>query len=75
MNIYCYCSVGYRSSIMTQKLQDYGIKNVHNLQGSIFKWVNEGKPIVDNNENNVTQVHTYNTLWGLLLDDPNKKIC
>eukprot|EP01084_Bolivina_argentea_P125485 222326_1 len=75
LDIYCYCSVGYRSSHMTQKLQTHGINNVHNLQGSIFKWVNEGKPIVDKNGNNVNKVHTYNILFGLLLDDKNKRVC
>ena len=74
VEIYCYCSIGYRSSIMADKLQNHGMKNVHNLHGSIFKWVNEGKPIVDNDENNVDQVHTYNQVWGLLVDDENKRV-
>ena len=75
VEIYCYCSVGYRSSIMTDKLQRHGLKNVHNLHGSIFKWVNEGKPIVDNDGDNIDQVHTYNQAWGVLLDDKNKRVC
>ena len=74
-DVYCYCSVGYRSSVMAEKLQNHGIKNVHNLQGSIFKWVNEGKPIIDNNGENVEQVHTYNKVWGVLLDDEKKRVC
>ena len=59
IGIYCYCSVGYRSSITARKLQNYGIKNVYNIQGSIFKWVNEGKPIVDNEGNDGERVHTF----------------
>eukprot|EP00488_Nonionellina_sp_1-RS-2012_P000615 TRINITY_DN11656_c0_g1_i1.p1 TRINITY_DN11656_c0_g1~~TRINITY_DN11656_c0_g1_i1.p1 ORF type:complete len:107 (-),score=23.13 TRINITY_DN11656_c0_g1_i1:87-359(-) len=46
--VYCYCSVGYRSSIAVQKLQKHGVLNVHNVGGSIIKWINEGKPVFDN---------------------------
>ena len=74
-HIYCYCSVGYRSSIMAQKLSNHGLKNVHNVEGSIFKWVNEGRNVVDNDGNDMQKVHTYNALWGLLLDDKDKRVC
>lgn len=36
-SIVVYCSVGYRSSILTEKLQDMGFTKVYNLEGSIFK--------------------------------------
>eukprot|EP01083_Nonionella_stella_P090336 252386_1 len=75
VDIYCYCSVGYRSSIVAQKLQKYGVRNVHNVSGSIFKWVNEERPIVDNAGHKVDKVHTYNRLFSVLVDDVNKRIC
>ena len=33
-----YCSVGYRSSALADKLQKAGLTNVFNLEGSIFAW-------------------------------------
>lgn len=58
-----YCSVGYRSEKITEKLLDAGFTNVHNLYGGIFEWVNSGLSVVD--QNGMTQrVHTYNKSWS-----------
>ena len=65
--IVVYCSVGYRSSILASKLQTLGFKEVHNLEGSIFKWANEGRPLV-REQTTVHKVHTYDTSWGSLLE-------
>lgn len=65
--IVVYCSVGYRSSILAKKLQTLGFKEVHNLEGSIFKWANEGRPLVQG-QAIVHKVHPYNTRWGSLLE-------
>ncbi len=65
--IVVYCSVGYRSSILARKLQTLGYKEVHNLEGSIFKWANEGRPLVQG-QTTVNKVHPYNTRWGSLLE-------
>jgi len=43
--IVVYCSVGYRSSRMAEKLKKKGFENVYNLEGSIFQWANEGRPL------------------------------
>ena len=43
--IVVYCSVGYRSAAMARQLTDAGFTNVWNLQGSIFQWANEGRPV------------------------------
>jgi len=45
--IVTYCSVGYRSERIGEKLQKKGFTNVSNLKGSIFKWVNEGNALED----------------------------
>ena len=63
--IVVYCSVGYRSSILARKLQTLGFKEVHNLEGSIFKWANEGRPLVQGHTT-VHKVHPYNAHWGSL---------
>jgi len=65
--IVVYCSVGYRSSILAGKLQDMGFARVYNLEGSIFKWANEGRPLVQG-QATVHKVHPYNASWGSLLE-------
>ena len=59
-----YCSVGYRSERIGEKLQEMGFKDVHNLYGGIFQWVNEGKPVVNMKKEATDSVHTYNKKWG-----------
>ncbi|GAX62424.1 rhodanese-related sulfurtransferase [Candidatus Scalindua japonica] len=65
--IVVYCSVGYRSSNLAGKLQTLDFKEVYNLEGSIFKWANEGRPLVQG-QKKVYCVHPYNTHWGSLLE-------
>jgi rhodanese-related sulfurtransferase len=62
-----YCSVGWRSSDLVQKLRDRGVERVWNLEGSIFQWANEGRPVVRNG-NVVRQVHPYDESWGRFLE-------
>lgn len=69
VSVVLYCSVGYRSS-------DPGVKllrrpgwagRVFNLEGSLFAWANEGRPIHRGTQR-VTVVHPYDRRWGVLLD-------
>ena len=62
-----YCSVGVRSSKAAAKLVRSGRANIFNLQGSIFRWANEGRPLIAN-DRAVTVVHPYNERWGVLLN-------
>jgi len=63
-----YCSVGYRSSALAEKLQKAGLTNVY-LEGSIFAWANEGRPIFHGEkEIKPARVHPYDAKWGKLLD-------
>ena len=69
--IVVYCSVGYRSEIITQKLNKSGFKNVSNLYGGIFEWVNQQHKVYNNN--GVTNnVHVYNEEWGVWLQKGTK---
>lgn len=61
-----YCSVGYRSSALAERLMQAGVTNVFNLEGSIFKWANEGRPL-RRQETNAHTVHPYNIRYGVLL--------
>ncbi len=62
-----YCSVGVRSSRAAAKLKESRRAIVFNLQGSIFQWANEGRPIMAN-DRVVHVVHPYNERWGVLLN-------
>ena len=66
--IVTYCAVGYRSGEMADRLRAAGFANVRNLEGSIFQWANEHRPLMHDDER-VSQVHPYNTFWGRLLND------
>jgi len=61
-----YCSVGYRSSELARRLMSAGVTNVFNLEGSIFQWANEGRPLASTN-GPASKVHPYNDRWGALL--------
>ena len=65
--IVVYCSVGYRSEKVGEKLLKAGYKNVHNLYGGIFQWVNEGRSVVNNHGVKTDSVHTYNKEWSVWL--------
>ena len=62
--IIVYCSVGYRSERVGEKLKSAGFKNVKNLYGGIFQWVNEGHPVVNKIGHLTDSVHTYNENWS-----------
>ena len=62
-----YCSVGVRSSRAAAKLMQSRPANVFNLQGSIFQWANEGRPLIANGHA-VHVVHPFNERWGVLLN-------
>jgi rhodanese-related sulfurtransferase len=64
--IIVYCSVGYRSEKVSEKLRNAGYSHVKNLYGGIFEWVNSGKAVVDEN-GPTTKVHGYNTVWSVWL--------
>lgn len=61
-----YCSVGYRSAALVERLRARGYTNAVNLKGSIFKWAEEGRPVY-RDDKPVEQVHPYDTSWGVLL--------
>jgi rhodanese-related sulfurtransferase len=64
--IIVYCSVGYRSEKIAEKLIAAGYTQVSNLYGGIFEWVNEGQTVV-NTQGNTDKVHAYNRTWGVWL--------
>jgi rhodanese-related sulfurtransferase len=65
--IVVYSSTGYRSARVARFLSGQNYSNVENLDGSLFQWANEGRPIF-RDDHPVTEVHPYDGRWGLLLD-------
>ena len=61
-----YCSVGYRSERLGDRLRALGFQHVRNLYGGIFEWVNEGHVVVDA-QGPTARVHPYSALWGIWL--------
>lgn len=70
--IIVYCSVGYRSEKITEKLTKAGYSNVTNVVGGIFEWKNLGYLVVDNNGKETNKVHAYSKTWGIWLNQGEK---
>jgi rhodanese-related sulfurtransferase len=70
--IVIYCSIGVRSEKIGEKLMSMGYKNVQNLYGSIFEWVNQGNVVYDKNGKPTNKVHAYSKSWGIWLDKGEK---
>lgn len=68
-----YCSVGQRSSDLTDRVQgalvSSGTKAAYNLEGGIFKWHNEHRPLYTSSAISTEYVHPYNPNWGGLVKD------
>jgi rhodanese-related sulfurtransferase len=62
--IIVYCSVGYRSGKIGEQLQRAGYRHVYNLDGGLFRWVNQGKPIVNQEDLPTSTVHGFNKKWS-----------
>ncbi|KPM48841.1 rhodanese [Jiulongibacter sediminis] len=67
-----YCSIGVRSEKIGEKLQEAGFKNVKNLYGSIFEWVNAGNTVYGPDGKPTQKVHAYNKKWGIWLNKGEK---
>jgi len=68
-NIIVYCSVGYRSSMIAQRLMGAGFLQVKNLYGGIFKWANDGNPLY-RDEEKVDKIHGYSRRWSAYITNP-----
>jgi rhodanese-related sulfurtransferase len=62
--IVIYCTVGYRSGKVVEKLRKAGYTNTYNLYGSIMEWANQGNTLINNKGQTTTKVHTYSKDWS-----------
>jgi len=69
--IILYCSVGVRSEKIGKQLKEAGFKEVYNLYGGIFQWINEGNPVY-RNEIQTSKIHPYSPAWGFWLKKGKK---
>lgn len=69
--IIVYCSVGYRSGKIGEKLMKMGFTDVINVYGGIFDWVNSGFPVY-NASGSTNQVHGFDEEWGKWLKKGEK---
>jgi rhodanese-related sulfurtransferase len=59
-----YCSVGYRSERIGEKLLKMGYSNVNNLYGGLFQWFNDAHPVVGKANTPTNKIHGYSKSWG-----------
>lgn len=66
-----YCSAGYRSSQLAERILQSNPKldqdQVYNLEGGIFRWFNEGRPVY-NQQGSVDDVHPYSDRFRSMID-------
>lgn len=61
-----YCSIGYRSCALANRILGTGAPWVYNLDGSIFQWANEGRPL-ESFYQPTYRVHPYNRSFSQML--------
>lgn len=71
--IVVYCTIGYRSEKIGEKLKEKGYKNVYNLYGGILGWVNDGNKVYTPTGIVTQYVHTYDDSWGKWLTNQDCK--
>lgn len=60
-----YCAVGFRSSRVAAELTRHW-PSIFNLEGSIFEWVNQGRPVFKN-DLPTNDLHTFGKAWSGLV--------
>lgn len=71
-DIIVYCSIGYRSEKVAEKLKRAGFTRVKNLYGGIFSWMNSDYEVKDSLGQKTQKIHAYNKLWGKWLEKGEK---
>ncbi len=68
-NLIFYCAVGYRSGALADRIGQLVDRPVLNLSGGIFRWYNEGYPVVGSDGRPTNEVHPYSAHWGRLIKE------
>lgn len=67
-----YCSVGWRSAEMARRMAAAGFRDVTNMEGSIFQWVADGRPLVDAEGKPTERVHAFGPPWNWLVSPDHR---
>jgi len=59
-----YCTIGYRSGVMAEKLTRQGVP-VRNMAGGLLGWLHAGGIVVTPSGQPTRQVHVYGRSWNL----------
>lgn len=70
--IIVYCSVGFRSEKIAEKLTKAGYEDVSNLYGGIFEWVHQGHKVYTDKDLETNKVHTFDKEWSQWLTKGKK---
>lgn len=71
--IVVYDSVGFRAASFARRLQQEGFREAKYLDGGIFKWANEGRPLY-RGDKVVAVVHPSDSYWGQLLKKERRSV-
>lgn len=64
-----YCTIGYRSGVVAQKLMEAGHQDVYNLKWALVHWFNKGGVVVKGNQE-VNRIHPFNEKWEYFITRP-----
>lgn len=67
MPVVVYDAAGIRGVALAEAMRQQGYEDVSNLSGGIFRWANDGRPLVDHDGNATTLVHPWRAWWSQLL--------
>ena len=69
--IVVYCTIGYRSEKIGEKLLKKGY-TVYNLYGGILQWKNVNNTVLDNTNTITNKVHCFDSTWSKWLVNGDK---
>jgi len=69
--IVVYCTIGYRSEKIGEKLLKKGY-TVYNLYGGILQWKNDNNTVIDNSNTITNKVHCFDVTWSKWLINGEK---
>lgn len=61
-----YCAAGYRSTKMTRRLAQAGMKKIYDLEGGVFAWAKQHGAL-ERDGQPVTEVHSFNAMGKRML--------
>jgi rhodanese-related sulfurtransferase len=67
-----YCVIGYRASMLAERLRRAGFRDVSSLDGAILRWANEDRPLINSEGVPMEKVSPWMKGWAKHLLKPGK---